>query len=132
MCMATHINDAIRRRTARNLALFIAATLGIGWLGRFLDVVTGRPSTEGPRDTSLACRPAAVAVLLRAFASDGWREFPVLTAVDTQSSDSYGAPARQTFELARSGRQHLPRLPLATVAGGPPTPLLHQASDSQA
>ena len=73
-CMATHINDSVRRLTTRNLAIFIAATLGIGWLGRFLDLVTGRPSTEGPGILLWLVVPAAVVVLLRTFAGDGWSD----------------------------------------------------------
>lgn len=33
--------------TIRNLAIFIIAVLAIGWMGRGLDVLMGRPSAEG-------------------------------------------------------------------------------------
>ena len=72
--MATQINDSVRRRTTRNLAIFIAVTLGIGWLGRLLDLVTGRPSTQGLGILLWLLAPAGVAVYLRTFGGDGWRD----------------------------------------------------------
>lgn len=76
--IAPHITDAardpVRRRTTRNLAIFIAAALGIGWVGRLVDVVTGRPSTDGLGILLWLVTPAAVGLLLRAFAGDGWRD----------------------------------------------------------
>ncbi len=58
----------------RNLGIFIAVTLAVGWLGRFLDVATGRPSTEGPGILLWLVGPAAIAVILRTFAGDGWSD----------------------------------------------------------
>lgn len=61
-------------RTIRNLAIFITAVLSVGWVGRLLDVAAGRPSTEGPGILLWIVTPAAVALLLRAFGGDGWKD----------------------------------------------------------
>jgi hypothetical protein len=67
-------NDPVRRRTVRNLAIFIAVALGIGWAGRLLDVAIGRPSTESPGVLLWLVGPAGAALLLRTFAGDGWAD----------------------------------------------------------
>jgi len=72
--MATHINNSVRRRTTRNLAIFIAATLGIGWLGRVLDLVTGRPSTEGLGYFSGSSFLPRSRCCFAPFGGDGWRD----------------------------------------------------------
>jgi membrane protease YdiL (CAAX protease family) len=72
--MARHVTGSDHRRTTRNLAIFIVTALGIGWLGRLLDVATGQPSTEGPGILLWIVTPATVAVLLRTFAGDGWAD----------------------------------------------------------
>jgi hypothetical protein len=72
--MASHTIASDNRRTTRNLAIFVAAALGIGWVGRLIDIVTGRPSTEGLGILLWLITPATVALLLRAFAGDGWAD----------------------------------------------------------
>ena len=71
MALKARIGDSVRGRTIRNLAIFTAVALGIGGVGRFLDVVSGRPSTEGPGILLWLVIPAGAAVCLRTFAGDG-------------------------------------------------------------
>lgn len=62
------------RRANRNLIVFIAAALGVGWAGRLVDIALGRPSTEGPGILLWIVVPAVVAVLLRTVGGDGWSD----------------------------------------------------------
>lgn len=64
-----------RRVTLRNVAIFTVVVLGIGWVGRWLDTVMGSPSTEGLGILLWIVTPTLVALLLRAFAGDGWADF---------------------------------------------------------
>lgn len=63
--------------TIRNLTIFIIAVLAIGWIGRGLDVLTGKPSQEGLGILVWLIAPLGVSLLLRAFAGDGWKDFGI-------------------------------------------------------
>jgi hypothetical protein len=70
-------NKQSNRNTVRNLAIFIAVVLAIGWIGRGLDVLLGNPSSEGLGILLWIGMPLVASLLLRAFAGDGWRDFGV-------------------------------------------------------
>jgi hypothetical protein len=63
------------RRTIRNLIIFTMIVLGIGWVGRWLDVQMGSPPTESLGMLIWLVVPSLAALLLRAFAGDGWKDF---------------------------------------------------------
>ena len=63
--------------TVRNLVFFIVAVLVVGWVGHGLDMITGSPASEGPGMLIWLVLPAAVALLLRAFGGDGWKDFGI-------------------------------------------------------
>jgi hypothetical protein len=63
--------------TMRNLAIFIIAVLSIGFVGRRLDVLMGRPSTEGLGILLWLVAPLAASLLMRTFAGDGWKDFGI-------------------------------------------------------
>ena len=69
--------NQIKRTTLRNLTVFVIVVLGIGWVGRGLDVLMGRPSTEGLGILLWLVTPLAASLLLRAFAGDGWKDFGI-------------------------------------------------------
>ncbi|HSR40683.1 MAG TPA: CPBP family intramembrane glutamic endopeptidase, partial [Longimicrobiales bacterium] len=58
----------------RNLAIFVAGVLSVGWIGRGLDVLTGSPATEGPGILLWLVAPFTLSLALRAFAGDGWED----------------------------------------------------------
>jgi len=67
-----------KTRTIRNLAIFVTSIIAIPWLGWRLDVQRGFDSHQ--QDGSLGwlffiLTPLATALLLRAFAGDGWQDF---------------------------------------------------------
>ena len=68
-----NIQNQSNRTTIRNLVIFTTIVLGIGWIGRGLDVMMGNPSTEGLGILLWLVTPLAVSLLLRAFAR-GWLE----------------------------------------------------------
>ena len=65
------------RITIRNLVIFTVVVVVIGWLGRGLDVLMARPSSEGLGILLWIAAPLATALLLRAFAGDGWRDLGI-------------------------------------------------------
>lgn len=70
----THEAQRRRRLTLRNLALFSAIVLASGWLGRWLDLAMGNPATESLGMLLWLVTPSLFALLLRAFAGDGWAD----------------------------------------------------------
>jgi hypothetical protein len=60
--------------TIRNLAIFIAAVLAIGWIGRGLDILMGNPASESLGMLLWLVTPLGTSLLLRAFAGDGWKD----------------------------------------------------------
>lgn len=64
-----------RYMTLRNVAIFTVITLGVGWAGRWLDIAMGNPSGESLGMLLWLVTPPLVALLLRAFAGDGWADF---------------------------------------------------------
>lgn len=69
--------DRSNRATIRNLLIFTAVVLAIGWIGRWLDVVMGNPAKEGLGILLWLIVPTGIALLLRAFAGDGWADFGI-------------------------------------------------------
>lgn len=69
--------DKSHRTTIRNLVIFAAVVLAIGWIGRWLDVLMGNPASEGLGILLWLVVPTGIALLLRAFAGDGWTDFGI-------------------------------------------------------
>lgn len=59
----------------RNLAIFAVVVLASGWLGYGLDRVMDNPLTQSLGMLLWLIAPLGTAVLLRAFAGDGWKDF---------------------------------------------------------
>ncbi|HSL47263.1 MAG TPA: CPBP family glutamic-type intramembrane protease [Anaerolineales bacterium] len=72
-----NIQNESKRRTIRNLAIFIFFILASGWLGRGLDGLMGNPSAESLGMLLWIITPLAVTLLLRTFAGDGWKDFGI-------------------------------------------------------
>ncbi len=66
-----------KRSAIRNLTIFIVVVLTAGWAGRGLDVAMGSSEPESLGMLLWLVVPAAVALLLRAFGGDGWKDFGV-------------------------------------------------------
>jgi membrane protease YdiL (CAAX protease family) len=66
-------------RTVRNLIIFTILVLASGWLGRWVDALTGSTSSEGMGIWIIA--PLVISFLLRAFAGDGWRDLGIKPAL---------------------------------------------------
>lgn len=70
-----------KNQTARNLAVFIILTLGVGWLGIWLNGLMGGTSPKQNLGMLLwLVTPLAVSLLLRAFAGDGWSDLGIKPA----------------------------------------------------
>ena len=65
------------RVTIRNLTIFTIVVLSIGWIGRGLDVLMGNPSSESLGMLLWLIAPLGIALLLQAFAGDGWKDFGI-------------------------------------------------------
>ena len=64
------------KRTVRNLAIFSVVVLASGWLGLGLDALMNTPSGQQGLGMLLwLIIPLLTALLLRAFAGDGWKDF---------------------------------------------------------
>jgi hypothetical protein len=63
--------------TVRNLTIFTVIVLASGWLGRGLDNLMGKSTSEGLGMLLWIITPLCVSLLLRAFAGDGWRDFGI-------------------------------------------------------
>ncbi len=66
---------AERKRTVRNLAIFTVVVLASGWLGYGLDRLMNNSSEEPLGMLLWLLLPLGTALLLRAFAGDGWQDF---------------------------------------------------------
>jgi membrane protease YdiL (CAAX protease family) len=70
--------SAIRRRTIRNLIVFITAVLLSGWAGRAVDLLAVDTTTgETPGLLIWIAVPLVLSLFLRAFAGDGWRDLGI-------------------------------------------------------
>ena len=118
-----NIQDQNNGKTIRNLIIFIIVVLTIGWMGRGLDVLMGNPSSEGLGILLWLITPLAAALLLRAFAGDGWKDFgikpnfrgnlvryvvallvyPVLTVLDLIIGNGLGLITFPNFSLSSVG-----------------------------
>jgi membrane protease YdiL (CAAX protease family) len=68
-------------RTLRNLTIFTVLTLASGWLGRWVDGLSGQPpSLAGMGALIWLTGPFVVSLLLRAFAGDGWQDLGIRPA----------------------------------------------------
>lgn len=65
------------RATVRNLVIFTIVVIAIGWIGRGLDVLLGKPASESLGMLLWIITPIAASLLLRAFAGDGWKDFGI-------------------------------------------------------
>jgi membrane protease YdiL (CAAX protease family) len=65
------------RTTIRNLTIFTVVVLTIGWIGRGLDVLMDKPSSEGLGMLLWIITPLGACLLLRTFAGDGWKDFGI-------------------------------------------------------
>ena len=61
--------------TLRNLTIFIVVVIASGWLGYGLDRVMDNPPTQSLGMLLWLVLPLTTALVLRAFAGDGWRDF---------------------------------------------------------
>jgi membrane protease YdiL (CAAX protease family) len=66
-----------RERTIRNLIIFTVVVLAIGWLGYGLDRLMNNPPAQSLGLLIWLIAPLITALLLRAFAGDGWRDFGI-------------------------------------------------------
>jgi len=63
------------KRTIRNLAIFAVVVLASGWLGYGLDKLMNNPPSLQLGMLLWLIAPLTTALLLRAFAGDGWKDF---------------------------------------------------------
>jgi membrane protease YdiL (CAAX protease family) len=68
---------AEKRRIIRNLTVFSLIVLGVGFVGHALNVHLGVHGEESPGILLWLVGPTVVALLLRAFAGDGWADFGI-------------------------------------------------------
>jgi membrane protease YdiL (CAAX protease family) len=64
-----------QKRTRRNLLIFAVVVLASGWLGYGLDRLLNNPPAQQLGLLLWLVAPLITALLLRAFAGDGWRDF---------------------------------------------------------
>jgi membrane protease YdiL (CAAX protease family) len=64
-------------KTKRNLIIFTVLVLGLGWLGKWLDIQTQSPAGQGPGAMIWIVSPLLIAFLLRGFAGDGWKDLGI-------------------------------------------------------
>lgn len=64
-----------RKRTVRNLLIFTVVVLTSGWLGYGLDRLMNNPPDQSFGLLLWLIAPLITALLLRAFAGDGWKDF---------------------------------------------------------
>jgi membrane protease YdiL (CAAX protease family) len=74
-------STSLHRTTLRNVIIFSIAALVCGWAGLWIDGLTG-PASDGAGDQGPGMliwlgTPFVVAMLLRAFAGDGWRDLGI-------------------------------------------------------
>lgn len=64
-----------QKRTIRNIIIFSVVTLSCGWLGYWLDKQMSNPPGQSLGQLLWLIAPLVTALLLRAFAGDGWKDF---------------------------------------------------------
>lgn len=70
------LQNLVYNRTIRNLVIFTVVVLASGWLGYGLDKLMNNPSGQQGLGLLLwLITPLITALLLRAFAGDGWKDF---------------------------------------------------------
>ncbi len=118
-------------KTTRNLFIFALFTAGGGWLGIWLNNLTG--NTNPPMQSLGALvwltSPALVGLLLRAFGGDGWKDagfglnlrsgwmwylvailvYPLTALLTFGMASVFGAVSADGFAVARHWRIHLRR-----------------------
>ncbi|ERJ11958.1 CPBP family glutamic-type intramembrane protease [Haloplasma contractile] len=104
------MND-LRRKTVRNLVIFIVVVVLSGWIGRGIDVLLGEPSNEESLGILIwLVTPLIATIILRTFLGSGWKDvglrpyfkrnakwflvaaliFPTVTSVDLLIGHSFG------------------------------------------
>jgi membrane protease YdiL (CAAX protease family) len=68
------------KRTIRNLIIFTILVLASGWLGRWVDALTGSSSSAGMGMLIWITAPLVISFLLRALAGDGWQDLGIKPA----------------------------------------------------
>jgi membrane protease YdiL (CAAX protease family) len=69
------------KRTIRNLLIFTVLVLVSGWIGRWVDALTGGPpSLEGLGALIWISAPLVISFLLRVFGGDGWPDLGIKPA----------------------------------------------------
>jgi membrane protease YdiL (CAAX protease family) len=64
-------------KTQRNLIIFTVLVLGLSWLGKWVDIQTQSSAGEGPGAMIWLGAPLLIALLLRGFAGDGWKDLGI-------------------------------------------------------
>ena len=64
-------------KTKRNLIIFTVLVLGLSWLGKWVDIQTQSPPGQGPGAMLWLGAPFLIALLLRGFAGDGWKDLGI-------------------------------------------------------
>lgn len=63
-----------RSGALRNVAVFAVLAVSAGWIGHWLDLVTGGTVSEGPGQLLWIVLPVVTGLLLRRAGGDGWRD----------------------------------------------------------
>jgi membrane protease YdiL (CAAX protease family) len=66
-----------KRNIIRNLTIFTVTVLLVGWIGHWVDVLLGNPSSGSLGMLIWIVTPLVACLILRAFAGGGWRDFGV-------------------------------------------------------
>jgi membrane protease YdiL (CAAX protease family) len=70
-----NLQNQNNKRLIRNLVIFTAVVLACGWLGYGLDRLMNNPPSQQLGLLLWLIAPLSAALLLRAFAGDGWKDF---------------------------------------------------------
>lgn len=73
------MNTRDKKRTKRNLTIFIGSVLGLAWLAGIIEPLTlppdAEPGTSGLGQLLWLLAPLVIMVLLRTLGGDGWDDF---------------------------------------------------------
>ncbi len=106
-CMTTSPSSNAQQRILRNVILFSVIVLASGWLGYWLDSMMHNPPDQQLGKLLWLVLPLLTALILRAFAGDGWKDFGLALALKENGS-WYAVsvllyPVLTAFGLALSG-----------------------------
>ncbi|MBL7990588.1 MAG: CPBP family intramembrane metalloprotease [Candidatus Kapabacteria bacterium] len=117
--MTTSPSSTAQQRTLRNVILFSVIVLASGWLGYWLDGMMQNPADRQLGKLLWLVLPLLTALILRAFAGDGWKDFglalalkgngrwyvvsvllyPVVTALGLALSGAFGLVTFSNFSM---------------------------------